>query len=124
MQDKASREERLAWLADNLGTGKSAFSAYHEKFGRGLSAYYSDRREALEILEDRLGNNLESRRKDILERLEELYARSIDKGNLKAAEKAVELIMKIEGLDVQKVEVKQDNNITLDWNIEPETEEE
>ena len=60
---------------------------------------------------------LESWGKDLLERYELLYSQAVANRNLKAATKILENMANLKGLLTQKVEVKSDNNVELNWNV-------
>ena len=110
-------EERYAWLSEHLGQGRSCYKEYMDTFGVSGQQFYEDRKKVLAIMKDRLDDNLESWGKDLLERYELVYEMAIRRGNLKAATKVLEDIVNLKGLATQKVEVKSDNAIELNWNV-------
>lgn len=118
-----NQEERLEWLAERLGTGRSCLKEYKEEFGLKTNQFYIDRKLALEKMADRLGDKLELWGRDLIERYEELYKKSIDRNDLKNAGKALEGLMKLKGLDTQKVELKTEGDIEINWGIGDEGSE-
>lgn len=117
MQDPNNKEERLQWIADRLGYGRSCLEEYKATFGMSNARFYADRREVLERMEDRLGDQATSWAKDLVERYEYLYERALSKGHLQTAATILEKISKLKGLDVQKIEVKSEQAVELDWGV-------
>jgi len=117
MQDPNNKEERLQWVADHLGYGRSCLEEYKATFGLRNCSFYKDRREVLEKMEDRLGDQATSWAKDLVERYEYLYERALSKGHLQTAATILEKISKLKGLDVQKIEVKSEQAVELDWGV-------
>lgn len=111
-------EERYEWLAERLGTGRSCYKEYRETFKVSSQQFYEDRKAVLSRMSDRLDDNLETWGKDLLERYEHIYKEAIKNRNLKIATKVLEDIANLKGLLTQKVEVKGDNSIELNWNVE------
>ena len=113
-----NKEERYAWLAEHLGQGRSCYREYMETFGVSGQQFYEDRKAVLAIMKDRLDDNLETWGRDLLERYEHLYAEAVRNRNLKVATKIVEDMANLKGLLSQKLEVKTDNQIELNWNVD------
>ena len=111
------QEARFEWLSQRLGQGRSCYKEYMETFGVSHNQFYQDRKEVLAGMKDRLDDNLESWGKDLLERYELLYSQAVANRNLKAATKILENMANLKGLLTQKVEVKSDNNVELNWNV-------
>lgn len=120
MQDKTNKEERLTFIAERLGYGRSILKEYQDRFGVSQARFYEDRKEVLHRMEDRLDGNLEDYAKDLLERYEHIYQEALGRRDLKTAEKVLKDIAELKGLGVQKLEVKADNTIELQWGIENE----
>ena len=110
-------EERYAWLAEHLGQGRSCYREYMETFGVSGQQFYEDRKAVLSRMQDRLDDNLEAWGRDLLERYEHIYEQAVRQRNLKVATKVVEDMANLKGLLAQKVELKSDNNIELNWNV-------
>ena len=114
--------ERYEWLADHLGQGRSPLREYMEKFGVSSQQFYLDRKAVLKTMQDRLDDDLEMWGRDLLERYEHVYQEAVKNRNLKVCTKVIEDIANLKGLLSQKVEVKTDNAIELNWGIENEEE--
>lgn len=110
-------EERYKWLSEHLGQGRSPYKEYMEKFGVSGQQFYEDRKAVLKIMKDRLDDDLEMWGRDLLERYEHVYEQAVRNRNLKVATKVIEDIANLKGLLSQKVEVKTDNNIELNWGV-------
>lgn len=113
-------EERYQWLSERLGQGRSPYREYMETFGVSSQQFYEDRKAVLAKMRDRLDDNLEMWGRDLLERYEHVYEQAVRNRNLKVATKVIEDMANLKGLLSQKVEVKTDNNIELNWGIENE----
>lgn len=126
MQDKSNAEERYQFIAEHLGYGKSIRQEYREKFHLGEAQFYADRKHVLQEMKDRLDGNLEDWAKDLVERYEELYERALNRNAIKEANKILDSLRQLKGLDTRTLEVKTDNQIELQWNVgesEPEGNE-
>lgn len=110
-------EERYQWLAERLGQGRSCYDEYRKTFGVSHQQFYDDRKAVLSRMQDRLDDNLEAWGKDLLERYEHIYTQAVRNRNLKVATKVLEDMANLKGLLSQKVEVKTDNNIELNWGV-------
>lgn len=119
----AKIEERLEFMVNVLGQGRAAVQEYQDKFGLNYNQYYEDRKQALEMLRDRLEDKAELWARDLVERYEELYKRSLQRNDLKNAEKALAGLMKLKGLDTQRLEVKTDQDIDINWGLGDELQE-
>ena len=115
--------ERYEWLAEHLGQGRSPLREYMEKFNVSSQQFYLDRKAVLKTMQDRLDDDLEMWGRDLLERYEHVYEEAVKNRNLKVATKVIEDIANLKGLLSQRVEVKTDNNIELNWGIENEEEQ-
>lgn len=111
-------EKRYQWLSERLGTGRSCYREYCETFGVSGQQFYEDRKAVLARMRDRLDDDLEAWGRDLLERYEHVYAEAIERRNLKEATRVLEDIANLKGLLSQKLEVKTDNNIELNWNVD------
>ena len=109
--------ERYEWLADHLGQGRSPLREYMEKFHVSSQQFYEDRKAVLKVMRDRLDDDLEMWGRDLLERYEHVYQEAVKNRNLKVCTKVIEDIAALKGLLSQKVEVKTDNAIELNWGI-------
>ena len=110
-------EERYQWLAEHLGQGRSCYKEYMDTFGVSGQQFYEDRKAVLSRMKDRLDDNLEAWGRDLLERYEHVYQEAVRNRNLKVATKVIEDMANLKGLLTQKVEVKSDNAIELNWNV-------
>lgn len=119
----AKIEERLEFMVNVLGQGRAAVQEYQDRFGLNYNQYYEDRKQALEMLRDRLEDKAELWARDLVERYEELYKRSLQRNDLKNAEKALAGLMKLKGLDTQRLEVKTDQDIDINWGLGDELQE-
>lgn len=113
-----NQEERFQWLAERLGLGRSCYKEYMETFNVSSQQFYEDRKQVLARMQDRLDDNLEAWGRDLLERYEHLYQEAVRNRNLKVATKLVEDMANLKGLLTQKMEVKTDNAIELNWGVE------
>ena len=110
-------EERYQWLSERLGQGRSCYKEYMDTFGVSHQQFYEDRKVVLSRLQDRLDDNLEAWGRDLLERYEHVYEQAVRNRNLKVATKVIEDMANLKGLLTQKMEVKSDNAIELNWNV-------
>lgn len=110
-------EERYQWLSERLGQGRSCYKEYMDTFGVSHQQFYEDRKVVLSRMQDRLDDNLEAWGRDLLERYEHIYEQAVRNRNLKVATKVIEDMANLKGLLTQKMEVKSDNAIELNWNV-------
>lgn len=110
-------EERYQWLSERLGQGRSCYKEYMETFGVSHQQFYEDRKVVLSRMQDLLDDNLEAWGRDLLERYEHVYEQAVRNRNLKVATKVIEDMANLKGLLTQKMEVKSDNAIELNWNV-------
>src|SRR5574344_1712901 len=118
MTHDSDYEERLEWVQEHLGYATSAYREYQEKFGKSYGQFYKDRNEVLQRMEERLGKRAEEWAKDLLIRYEKLYQMALERKRVSDANQILQSISKLMGLDVQKVEVKSDQKVELDWGVE------
>lgn len=108
MRDKGIQEyERIEWMVDHLGYGSAARSEYQEKFGLSQQKYYADRKQALELMKEKLQADAEQWKSDLISRLEKLYERNINNPrNQGVALEVLKTLAKLTGNDEQKVIVE------------------
>lgn len=108
MQDIGlQHQKRIDWVLDHIGYGKSCRDEYQKKFGLSQYQFYADRKEALTLLKERVNDDVDKWKDDIIERLEELYARSINSPRTyNVALNTLQTLAKITGNLEEKVKVE------------------
>ena len=104
------RRLRLNWLLENWGIGNQARKAgYLMQFGPELNhpeaRYYSDVAKVSKTLEKAASFKAKEIQADLLERAETLYQRALDRNQVAVAVKVLDLMAKVSGCTVEKVEV-------------------
>lgn len=100
-------QERIRWVLDHLGRGKHCLEEYKATFNKGATAFYADRRKALDLLQDLIETDINKWKRDLNARLEEVYARSLDNPRtLNTALNALQMLAKLNGAmdDTLKIE--------------------
>ena len=116
MRDKNNANERLEWLIEHLGWGKAAYPEYKEKFGKSPAVYYKDRKEALDLMKEKLSEDSETWKADLIARLERLYERNVENGrNQAVALDVLKTLAKLTGNMEDKVQVNTGNSFSIKW---------
>ena len=114
------RRIRLNWLLDNWGIGNQARKAgYLKQFGSELNhpeaRYYSDIAKVNKVLEQTASFKAKEVQADLLERAETLYQKALDRNQVAVAVKVLDLMAKVSGCTVEKVEVSLPDEYTVNF---------
>lgn len=121
MRDKNQANERIEWLIEHLGYGKAAYPEYREKFGKSPAVYYQDRKEALALMKEKLSEDSETWKADLIARLEKLYERNVENGrNQAVALDVLKTLAKLTGNMEDKVQVNTGNSFSIKWEKDEE----
>ena len=116
MRDKTFANERIGWLVEHLGYGRAAYPEYKEKFGKSPAVYYKDRKEALDLMKEKLQSDSETWKTDLIARLEKLYERNVENGrNQAVALDVLKTLAKLTGNLEDKVQVSTGNSFSIKW---------
>lgn len=114
------RRIRLNWLLENWGIGnKARKEGYLREFGSELNRpearYYSDTAKVSKVLEQAASFKAKEVQADLLERAETLYQRALDRNQVAVAVKVLDLMAKVSGCTVEKVEVSLPDEYTVNF---------
>lgn len=114
------RRIRLNWLLENWGIGNAKRKAeYIKQFGPELNhpeaRYYSDVSKVNKVLEQTASFKAKEVQADLLERAETLYQRALDRNQVAVAVKVLDLMAKVSGCTVEKVEVSLPDEYTVNF---------
>lgn len=114
------RRIRLNWLLDNWGIGNQARKAgYLKQFSSELNhpeaRYYSDVSKVNKVLEQTASFKAKEVQADLLERAETLYQKALDRNQVAVAVKVLDLMAKVSGCTVEKVEVSLPDEYTVNF---------
>lgn len=122
---KLTRELRLRYIADDVVKGMSKRKIgdkYSEQWGISKAVVYDYYREALVTLTDEEG--LAKLREVNTERLLDLYQKAIDKGDVNAQLKAIDLLNKTNSIYQTNINFGGDTEFTFSFGeVAPEKEE-